>query len=418
MSSRQESTRILIIDDDDDDIYLISDTLGEIEERHIDIHIERSPSAGLEALAQHSFDVALCDFKLGAMSGIDVIKSARAEEIDTPIILLTGVGNKAIDQAALEAGAADFLAKDAICAASLDRAIRYAIANHSRQQLLHAVVNNANAAVLVIDREQTPVLWNTNLAQLAEQYARRTGKDAIDLLLSEILAHQSGDLRIGHVVCDLHIAELPKGGRICALYDVTERVKALEERREAERRIAHLAMHDSLTGLPNRTAFNVRLAEEVQYALATNNGFHLLNLDLDRFKEVNDVYGHGVGDEFLNEVAKRLSTVLSGNEFLARLGGDEFVAIQRKVTRAAEIPTLADRFVGVFEAPLVIEGKTFNANLSIGVAEFPHHGRDTEALLSNADAAMYRAKKQHWNQHQHFRSRHGRKHPQASRTRQ
>ena len=115
MSSRQVSTRILIVDDDDDDIYLISDTLQEIEERHIDIHVERSPSAGIKALAQHSFDVALCDFKLGAMSGIDVIKTARAEEIDTPIILLTGVGNKAIDQAALEAGAADFLAKDTIC---------------------------------------------------------------------------------------------------------------------------------------------------------------------------------------------------------------------------------------------------------------------------------------------------------------
>ncbi|MGI9409188.1 MAG: response regulator, partial [Hyphomicrobiaceae bacterium] len=226
MSSRQVSTRILIVDDDDDDIYLISDTLGEIEERHIDIHVERSPSAGIKALAQNSFDVALCDFKLGAMSGIDVIKTARAEEIDTPIILLTGVGNKAIDQAALEAGAADFLAKDAICAASLDRAIRYAIANHSRQQLLQAVVNNANAAVLVIDREQSPLLWNTNLVQLAEQYARRTGHDAIEFLLTEILAHQSGDLRIGQIICDLHVAELPNGGRICALHDVTERVKA------------------------------------------------------------------------------------------------------------------------------------------------------------------------------------------------
>ena len=392
MSGWDEATRILIIDDDDDDIYLITDTLGEIEERNIEIHVERSPSKGIVALAQNEFDVALCDFKLGALSGIDVIKIARSEKIDTPIILLTGVGSKSIDQAALEAGAVDFLAKDSICAASLDRAIRYAVANYSRQQLLHAVVDNANAAVLVMDREHQPILWNSNLVLLAEQYARRTGNDAIDFLLSEILAHESGDLRIGQVICDLHVADLSDGGRICALHDVTERVRALEERQEAERRIAHLAVHDSLTGLPNRTAFNVRLAEEIRYALATDSEFYLLNLDLDRFKEVNDVFGHGFGDNFLIEVADRLTRVLADDEFLARLGGDEFVAIQRKRSKDRGVPSLAERFAIAIADPVKIEGKVLSATLSIGAAEFPQHGRDTEALLSNADAAMYRAK--------------------------
>ncbi|MGI9423225.1 MAG: EAL domain-containing response regulator [Hyphomicrobiaceae bacterium] len=392
MDNREESIRILIIDDDDDDIFLISDTLGEIEERDIEIHVERSPTKGIEALAHNAYDVALCDFKLGAMSGIDVIKFARSEKIETPIILLTGVGNKTVDQAALEAGAADFLAKDTICAASLDRAIRYAVANHSRQQLLHAIVNNANAAVLVMDKEHRPILWNTSLLQLAEQYARRTGSDAIDLLLTEIVAHESGDLRIGQVICDIHVADLSDGGRICALHDVTERVKALEERRDAERRIAHLAVHDSLTGLPNRTAFNVRLADEIKHALGSRGEFYLLNLDLDRFKEVNDVFGHGFGDSFLIEVTNRLNSVLAGNEFLARLGGDEFVAIQRKIGSEGGMPSLAERFAEAVTAPFTIEGKVINATVSIGAAEFPQHGRDTEALLSNADAAMYRAK--------------------------
>ena len=161
----------------------------------------------------------------------------------------------------------------------------------------------------------------------------------------------------------------------------------LRDRKRAEARIAHLIHHDVLTDLPNRAAFNEHLA----FALGTRRSFALLCVDLDRFKEVNDLFGHSVGDGLLCEVSRRLHSAAEG-AFLARIGGDEFTLITADDPQPATASALADRLVAAVADDIEIDGHRLRIGITIGVAVYPAHGADAKTLLRNADAALYRAK--------------------------
>lgn len=163
----------------------------------------------------------------------------------------------------------------------------------------------------------------------------------------------------------------------------------MTERRIAERRIAHLAHHDTLTGLPNRSAFTKELAFLIDNA-DFGQQFAVLFIDLDHFKEVNDCFGHIIGDEFLCAVTQRIASVVEG-QFLARIGGDEFVVIAEG-EQPATASTLSNRLLEISSEQLEIHGHRIEIGLSIGVALYPDNGTDAKTLLGNADAVLYRAK--------------------------
>ncbi len=160
------------------------------------------------------------------------------------------------------------------------------------------------------------------------------------------------------------------------------------ERRQAEQRLAHAARHDSLTGLGNRALFREALAE----AAAQGAPFAVLCIDLDRFKQVNDTFGHPAGDRLLIEMAARLGAALRGGEILARLGGDEFAILQPGVDDAQAASRLAQDIVARARAPFLIAGRGVDVGASVGVALAPRDGRDGDDLLVAADLALYRAK--------------------------
>ena len=164
----------------------------------------------------------------------------------------------------------------------------------------------------------------------------------------------------------------------------------ITERKRAAARIAHLANHDALTDLPNRPAFAERLNFTLERATATADPFAVLCLDLDRFKDVNDVFGHAAGDALLHDMGKGLAAA-AGGAFLARVGGDEFTLIVDGPQPATAI-ALADRLMATVADDFQFEGHTFRIGLSIGMAFFPNDGTNAATLLSNADAALYRAK--------------------------
>jgi len=168
-------------------------------------------------------------------------------------------------------------------------------------------------------------------------------------------------------------------------------IQDITERRSAEERIAHMAHHDPLTDLPNRAAFNEALQAALARARAAGGRFAVMCIDLDRFKEVNDVFGHAAGDGLLCEVARRLRLVC-GNAFVARLGGDEFTIICAEGTQPGASEVLADRLLQAIEDDIETGGQTLRAGMSIGVAVYPVDGETAQVILANADAALYRAK--------------------------
>jgi diguanylate cyclase (GGDEF)-like protein/PAS domain S-box-containing protein len=163
------------------------------------------------------------------------------------------------------------------------------------------------------------------------------------------------------------------------------------ERRRSDELIAHMAHFDALTDLPNRAAFNAYFAAAIERAKAHRERFTILSIDLDRFKEANDVYGHAAGDALLQGAARRLQAA-AGGAFIARIGGDEFTLIipDKKLPGAAAI--VADRLLAAFVEDFVIDGKRIQISLSIGGAVYPVDGTDAKTLMVNADAALYRAK--------------------------
>ena len=159
--------------------------------------------------------------------------------------------------------------------------------------------------------------------------------------------------------------------------------------------IEHQALHDGLTGLPNRDLFRRRIDEALAEAQQRRTGVSVLLLDLDRFKEINDTLGHQSGDLLLQALAKRLETLIRDTDTVARLGGDEFAIVSPGAGDEGDALVLAERIRAGLEAPFALAGLTVEVEASVGIALYPDHGDDVEALIRHADVAMYNGKKTH-----------------------
>lgn len=176
----------------------------------------------------------------------------------------------------------------------------------------------------------------------------------------------------------------------------------ITERKEAEDRMRHIAQTDALTGLPNRMALLMRLAQILPDARRHQWKVAMMFLDLDRFKTINDTLGHQVGDELLREVACRLSRLVRESDFVARLGGDEFVIILPAISTPADAATVASKITATLSTPIEADGHELHTSPSIGISIFPDDGTDGNTILKNADTAMYHAKAAGRNNYQFF----------------
>jgi diguanylate cyclase (GGDEF)-like protein/PAS domain S-box-containing protein len=190
------------------------------------------------------------------------------------------------------------------------------------------------------------------------------------------------------------------GSNICFALDAIEREA---QRREAEERLAQLAQYDVLTGLPNRSLFLDRLHQAMARARRSATMLGLMFFDLDRFKQINDTLGHSTGDKVLQVVAARLKEQLREVDTISRLGGDEFTLIMEGVASSARLLTVAHKVREAVAAPMHIDGRELLVTTSIGITVFPRDGTEVDALLKNADIAMYRAKQAGRNAYQFYR---------------
>jgi len=174
------------------------------------------------------------------------------------------------------------------------------------------------------------------------------------------------------------------------------------ERQQAANLIRYMANHDSLTSLPNRNYFRKRLPQAISLAKRNNRMLCLLFIDLDRFKPINDTYGHAVGDEVLIRVSERLTAMLRSSDSICRLGGDEFVILLESTYSAGGCEMVAEKAISLLNEPIKVHGHVCNIGASVGISIFPDDCDDAESMLRNADIAMYRAKKKGRNTYELF----------------
>ncbi|MDX9801444.1 MAG: sensor domain-containing diguanylate cyclase, partial [Spirochaetia bacterium] len=179
------------------------------------------------------------------------------------------------------------------------------------------------------------------------------------------------------------------------LYGVS---RDITERRLNDEKMRYMAQYDSLTNLPNRALFFDRLGVSLRLARRENTKLSLMFLDLDRFKPVNDTYGHSAGDIVLKEVSARIQKIIRSSDTAGRIGGDEFVICLYHVESKEELYEIAEKFRLALESPYFYKGNKITISASIGFALFPEHGTDENTLVCNADTAMYKAKKMGRNQ--------------------
>jgi diguanylate cyclase (GGDEF)-like protein/PAS domain S-box-containing protein len=170
-------------------------------------------------------------------------------------------------------------------------------------------------------------------------------------------------------------------------------LRDISQRKAQHAELERMALHDSLTGLPNRSLLNDRIEQTINAAKRSGEAMAVLLLDLDRFKEVNDTLGHLVGDRLLTMVGPRLRQPLRDSDTVARLGGDEFAILLLGPTDIPAACGIAERIVEAFREPFAVDDMALEVGISIGVALYPEHGETADLLLQHADAAMYAAKR-------------------------
>lgn len=184
-------------------------------------------------------------------------------------------------------------------------------------------------------------------------------------------------------------------GAVLVFHDVSEsRAMAV--------RMTHLAQHDHLTGLPNRVMLHDRIVQTMMRAQRHGQRAALLFLDLDQFKHVNDSLGHMVGDQLLQEIARRLKTTVRAFDTVSRQGGDEFIVLLNEINGPGDVAHIAEKLLQSVAEPCDVDGNELSVTLSIGISMFPDDGNDVDTLMKSADAAMYHAKENGRNNYQFF----------------
>ena len=333
---------------------------------------------------------AICSHHFTAMGAASIIPDPRFTVSETAI--------PTVWLAAAVAVASLIILLLACCGLALDIRDRRKLEQEADR--MRGLANAAVEGLLVCDGATitTANLSFAKLAGVAEQYIAGTPLSAFlpdEAMRTKLLGH-SGEL-VETVLRDAEGETIPVElvGRPVSFAGQPHQAIAVRDvraRKKAEAELRHLAQHDALTGLPNRRSFSARLDREIAMAAAAGGRLALLCLDLDRFKEVNDLFGHAAGDGLLQSVARCTGAVLDDDQMLARLGGDEFAVIIPGVNDPAAAGRIAERIIDAFRAENDGAANSGLLSTSVGIAIYPDDALDRESLMSHADTALYRAK--------------------------
>ncbi|AFZ23669.1 PAS domain S-box/diguanylate cyclase (GGDEF) domain-containing protein [Cylindrospermum stagnale PCC 7417] len=239
-------------------------------------------------------------------------------------------------------------------------------------------------------REQDQLVFQTQQPQeYEEEFTDANGKTHLISTKRSLHKDAAGNLFLVGVIRDItQRKQIEEDLKRTAV----ELFRSNNELKLKEDNLRYIAYHDPLTGLSNRQFFAEQLDESLNWAQNNNLSLGLLFIDLDGFKQVNDTLGHSRGDRLLVTIARRLSNSLRASDLVSRLGGDEFTVIIRAIPNEQAAATVAEKLLSIITEPIVLDGYTTSVSASIGISIYPINSQDSETLIKQADAAMYRAK--------------------------
>ncbi|MEN8177552.1 MAG: EAL domain-containing protein [Pseudomonadota bacterium] len=396
-------------------------------------------SGGIEAiekLKERRYELILLDLNMPDMSGQNVMEFINHDNIGSDVIIVSGETTFNHATQALRRGAQDFLRKP-YAPDELLRSISNVLEKRRLQEenksiqlrleesenLHRFIVNNSPDMIYLLDQDGKFAFVNKRIETLLGfKQVEIVGEHFSKLIFQDDLEHadftfnerRSGDratksieLRLRCKNCDspryfesrsvpielssigVYTINNSQGKEFIGSYGVA---RDITERKQAEELIKYQLYHDLLTNLPNRTLFRDRLNMALAQSKRSGKRIAVLYLDMDRFKIINDSRGHFVGDELLQQVANRLKTGLREADTLARVGGDEFNLLIPEINSEDDARTLAKKILSLFSEPFHIGEEEIFVSFSIGISLYPDHGDTREALIKNADIAMYQVK--------------------------
>jgi len=414
--------RVLPIADDEDDFVIARDMLTSHARAQFTVDWLDDYASALDAIRSAQHDVYLVDYRLGERTGLDLVQNAFDGRSHAPVIMLTGQADYEIDLRASTAGVTDFLIKQHLNPTVLERSIRYAIRHHealrdlARSEERYALAARAvNDGIWEWDLDTGRTWFSARFHEMLGQAAPEVAMDVegwfalvhpddLDSLKASIEDHLNGgtsvlesEHRVRHA--DGSWRTVLTRGLVLDGGGLSRRMAGsmsdITDRRAAERRLQHEALHDALTGLPNRAYF-LALVEQAASRLAaeTLTSFAVLFLDIDRFKLVNDTFSHAMGDRLLEQAAIRIAGAVRPGDVVARLGGDEFTILVEDLGPHPETTaqSIASDVLKALAEGFSIVNSEWSVTASIGIALA---SADVSAadLLRNADIAMYEAKR-------------------------
>ncbi|MDZ7839460.1 MAG: diguanylate cyclase [Gammaproteobacteria bacterium] len=428
-----DRTIVLLVSADTIDAGLVRRALTADTGTHWHLRRLRRLSHAIARLQQHKVAAVLLDLSLPDSRGIETFEALFEVAQLVPILILADPENEDIALQATRQGAQDYLLKEHLNAYWLPRLLRSVIERKAVEDALflekeraQVTLNSIGDAVL-----STNIAGNvTYLNKVAEDMTGWSSQEAVGRPLAEVFQIVNGTtrepapnpmtqavqenrtvglsancilIRRDGVESNIEDSAAPirdRGGTVIGAVIVFHDISMA---RSVVQQMAHLAQHDILTGLPNRLLFGDRLAHTIVLDHRHGRQCAVLYIDLDNFKDINDARGHSLGDQILQAIAKRLLTCVRGSDTVCRQGGDEFVILLSEISRPEDAARSAEKLLAALAKPYNVAGEIFHVSASIGISLYPGDATHAEALVRNADSAMFHAKHEGGNTYHFFR---------------
>ena len=402
---------VLYVEDDPD----VRQQLEQFLQRRVGkLIVAGNGSDGLGIFCGQRPQIVITDIKMPVMDGLTMVQEIRKLDGAVPVIVTTAFEQTDYLLRSIEIGVDEYVTKpvnsDRLYEGLLACARRLRVEWQLR--LAAAVFDHCLEAVMITDADNRIVAANGVFCRITGYAVEEVLGENPSILASgvqdkafyramwrEILEKGAWEGEISNRRKDGSV--YPQWLSITTLTDAGGRIvnhigmfSDISKRKAAELHIRQLAMHDPLTGLPNRYLLKARFDMALAAALRSGEHLALLYIDLDNFKEINDSLGHHAGDLVLQEMSHRLQGLFRSSDTVSRLGGDEFLVVVNVVDRVADPACTARRVADTLASGMTVEGREVAVTTSIGIAVYPRDGADLETLIGKADSAMYQAKRE------------------------